>query len=180
MCISDFEKAVFEAIDKLSVEIPKEMVEKEWDEFKQFYRIDGFMLTVETDFGKRETVAYAIKKEDMFFEIMNKLLYGISLKLELYNRKKEESKWRYVHKNVVDGQWTYTENENYLFNTVYDFRKLYFELHIKFISELFSMKKAEKLINKYSQYMNKWFDADHWQFNKETLEFDEISESNES
>ena len=69
MCISDFEKAVFEAIDKLSVEIPKEMVEKEWDEFKQFYRIDGFMLTVETDFGKRETVAYAIKKEDMFFEI---------------------------------------------------------------------------------------------------------------
>ncbi len=59
MNIVDFEKDVFEAIAKLSVNIPKELVEKEWTIFKQAYRTDGFKLTVETDFGKRTTIAYA-------------------------------------------------------------------------------------------------------------------------
>lgn len=179
MYITDFEKDVFEAIAKLSVPIPNEIVEKEWAIFKHSYRIDGFKLMVETDFGKRTTIAYAAKKEDMFLEIMVALLDSIALKFELYNREREQSKWRYVRANAIDGHWTYTENQNYLYNAIYDFRKFYFEHHIKFISELFSVKKAEKLIAIYSQYINKWFLTDHWQFNKETLEFDEISNSKE-
>ena len=179
LSISNFEKDVFEAIAKLSVNIPKELVEKEWTIFKQTYRIDGFKLTVETDFGKRTTIAYAAKKEDMFLEIMCELLQSIALKLELHNRKQEQTKWRYVHAKAVDGHWTYTENQNYLYNAIYDFRKFYFEHHIKFLSELFSVKKSEKLIATYSQYINKWFLENHWQFNNETLEFDEISDSKE-
>ena len=179
MYISNFEKDVFEAISKLSVNIPKVLVEKEWDIFKQSYRIDGFKLTVETDFGKRTTIAYAAKKEDMFLEIMCELLQGIALKLELYNREQEQYKWRYVRAKAVDGHWTYAENQNYLYNAIYDSRKFYFEHHIKFLSELFSINIAEKLIATYSQYINKWFLTDHWQFNKETLEFDEISDSKE-
>lgn len=179
MYITDFEKDVFEAIAKLSVDVPKELVEKEWDIFKRSYRIDGFNLTAETDFGKRTTIAYAVNREYMFFEIMNVLLDSIALKLELYNREHEKSKWRYVRAKAVDGHWTYTENKNYLFNAIYDCRKFYFEHHIKFISELFSVQKAEKLIKTYSQYINKWFIIEHWRFNKDTLEFDEISDSKE-
>lgn len=179
MYITDFEKDIFEAITKLSVDIPKELVEKEWAIFKQSYRIDGFKLTVETDFGKRTTIVYAAKKEDMFFEIMNVLLESIALKLEVYNRKQEQTKWRYVRAKAVDGHWTYTENQNYLYNAIYDFRKFYFEHHIKFLSELFSVKKTEKLIKTYSHCINKWFLENHWQFNKETLAFDEISNSKE-
>ena len=179
MYITDFENDVFEEITKLSTEIPKELIEKEWNIFKETYRIDGFKLTAETDFGKLTTAAYTAKREDMFFEIMNVLLDGIALKLELYNRECEESKWRYVRAKVVDGHWTYTENQNYLYNAIYDFRKFYFEHHIKFISELFSMEEAEKLIKTYSQYINKWFTTEHWRFNKDTLEFDEISVSKE-
>ena len=94
MNIIDFEKDVFEAISKLSVYIPEEIVEKEWSIFKQVYRIDGFALAVETDFGNRETVSYAIRKDDMFFIIMNVFLDKIALKLELYNREKEQCNWR--------------------------------------------------------------------------------------
>lgn len=179
MHITDFEKDIFEAIAKLSVNIPKEIVEKEWLIFKQAHRIDGFSLTVETDFSNRATRAFAVKRNDMFFEIMNVLLESIALKLEVYNRKQEQTKWRYVHANAVNGHWTYTENQHYLYNAIYDFRKFYFEHHIKFISELFSVKKAEKLIKTYSHCINKWFLENHWQFNKETLEFDEISDSKE-
>jgi hypothetical protein len=81
--------------------------------------------------------------------------------------------------SFVDGHWTYIENQNYLYDAIYDFRKFYFEHHIKFISEIFSVKKAEKLIKTYSQYINKWFIVEHWRFNKDTLEFDEISNSKE-
>ena len=179
MHITDFEKDIFEAINKLSVLIPNEIAEKEWAIFKHSYRIDGFKLTVETDFGKRTTIAYAAKKEDMFLEIMVALLDSIALKFELYNREREQSKWRYVRANAINGHWTYTENQNYLYNAIYDFRKFYFEHHIKFLSELFSINIAEKFIATYSQYINKWFLTDHWQFNKETLEFDEISDSKE-
>ena len=179
MYITDFEKDVFEAIAKLSVPIPDEIVKKEWTIFKHSYRIDGFKLTVETDFGKRTTIAYAVKKEDMFLEIMCEFLQSIALKLELHNREHEESKWRYVRSKAVDGHWTYIENKNYLYDAIYDFRKFYFEHHIKFISEIFSVKKAEKLIKTYSQYINKWFIVEHWRFNKDTLEFDEISNSKE-
>jgi hypothetical protein len=179
MYITDFEKDVFEAIAKLSVPIPDEIVKKEWEIFKHSYRIDGFKLTVETDFGKRTTIAYAVKKEDMFLEIMCELLQSIALKLELHNREHEESKWRYVRSKAVDGHWTYIENQNYLYDSIYDFRKFYFEHHIKFISEIFSVKKAEKLIKTYSQFINKWFIVEHWRFNKDTLEFDEISNSKE-
>ncbi|MBQ6708221.1 MAG: hypothetical protein IJM97_04645, partial [Clostridia bacterium] len=155
MYITDFEKDVFEAITKLSVPIPDEIVKKEWTIFKHSYRIDGFKLTVETDFGKRTTIAYAVKKEDMFLEIMCEFLQSIALKLELHNREHEESKWRYVRSKAVDGHWTYIKNQNYLYDAIYDFRKFYFEHHIKFISEIFSVKKAEKLIKTYSQYINK-------------------------
>jgi len=179
MYITDFEKDVFEAMAKLSVPIPDEIVTKEWAIFKHSYRIDGFKLTVETDFGKRTTIAYAVKKEDMFLEIMCEFLQSIALKLELHNREHEESKWRYVRSKAVDGHWTYIENQNYLYDAIYDFRKFYFEHHIKFISEIFSVKKAEKLIKTYSQYINKWFIVEHWRFNKDTLEFDEISNSKE-
>ncbi len=179
MYITDFEKDVFEAIAKLSVPIPDEIVKNEWTIFKHSYRIDGFKLTVETDFGNRTTRAFAVKRNDMFFEIMNVLLESIALKLELHNREHEESKWRYVRSKAVDGHWTYIENQNYLYDAIYDFRKFYFEHHIKFISEIFSVKKAEKLIKTYSQYINKWFIVEHWRFNKDTLEFDEISNSKE-
>lgn len=180
MNIIDFEKDVFEAISKLSVCIPEEIVEKEWSIFKQVYRIDGFALTVETDFGNRETVSYAIRKDDMFFIIMNVFLDKIALELELYNREKEQCNWRYVRANAVDGHWTYKENPNYIYNAIYDFRKFYFEHHIKFIVELFSIKKAQKLITKYSKYINKWFLSYHWQFNNKLLKFEEISDSKET
>ena len=64
------EKDIFEAIAKLSVPIPDEIVKKEWTIFKHSYRIDGFKLMVETDFGKRTTIAYAAKKEDMFLYLL--------------------------------------------------------------------------------------------------------------
>lgn len=179
MNIIDFEKDIFEAINKISVDIPDEIVKKEWALFKQIHRIDGFALTVETDFSNRTTLAFAVKRNDMFFEIMNVFLGSIALKLELYNRKQEQTKWRYLHAKAVGGHWTYTENQNYLYNAIFDFRKFYFEHHIKFVSELFSVKKAEKLIKTYSHCINKWFLENHWQFNEETLEFDEISDSKE-
>ena len=179
MNVANFEKDILQAIAKLSIDIPKEIVEQEWLLFKKEYRIDGFALTVETDFGNQTTLAIAIRKKEMFFEIMKELLKNIALKLELHHRKEEQAKWRYVHAKVVDGHWTYTENQNYIYNAVYDFRKFYFEHHIKFIVELFSVKKAKKLITAYSRYINMWFSDTHWKFNDETLEFEEISNSKE-
>lgn len=179
MKIVDFEKDVFQALAKLSVPIPEEIIEQEWHNFKRYYKIDGFSLIVEGDFGNRTTLANAIKKGDMFFEIINELLKNISLKLEVHNRESERLNWRYVRFNVVDDHWTYIENQNFRYNAIHDFRKLYFEYHIRFLSELFSIDRARKLVVKYSNLINKWYPDNHWTFNEEILEFVEISPSKE-
>ena len=179
MQICDFEKDAFEAISKLSLRIPDEIVKREWENFKRSYRIEGFFLTTETDFGDRTTLAFAITRKNMFFEIMQIFLHNIALHLEVYNRKSEECNWRYIRAKAVAGGWTYIENPNYRYDAIYDARKLYFEYHIRFTTELFSAKKAKKLIRTYSNYINKWFLDTHWKFEEGRLEFVEISSSKE-
>ena len=68
MYITDFEKDVFEAIAKLSVPIPDEIVKKEWTIFKHSYRIDGFKLRLKLILGKEQLLLMPLKKKICFWK----------------------------------------------------------------------------------------------------------------
>ena len=179
MQIDSFKKDILRSINSLSVYIPEDIVLAEYRNLITYYRIEGVTLTVETDFGRRETIAIAPTREGMFYRIMNELLCNISMKLELISRDIEQKKWRYVRADAVDGHWTYQENRDYCYNTIYDSRKLWFEYHIKFVAELFSISKATTLISSYTKLLNKWFKDQHWIFDETSMAFIENSMSME-
>ena len=179
MQIDSFKKDIFRSINSLSVYIPEDIVSSEYRNLITYYRIDGIALTVETDFGRRETIAIASTRKGMFYRIMNELLCNISMKLEVISRDIEQKKWRYVRADAIDGHWTYQENREYCYNTIYDSRKLWFEYHIKFVAELFSISKATVLISSYTKLLNKWFEDQHWVFDEVSMAFIENSMSME-
>ena len=161
MQIDHFKKDILRSINSLSVHIPKDIISTEYRNLITYYRIEGVALTVETDFGRRETIAIAFTREEMFYQIMNELLRNITIKLESISRDNEQKKWRYVRAAAVDGHWTYQENRDYCYNAIYDSRKLWFEYHIKFVAELFSISKATALISSYTKLLNSRF-QDHF------------------
>jgi hypothetical protein len=179
MQIDSFKNDILRSINSLSVYIPEDIVSAEYRNLITYYRIEGVALTVETDFGRWETIAIASTREGMFYRIMNELLRKTSMKLELISRDIEKKKWRYVRADAVDGHWTYQENNDYCYNTIYDSRKLWFEYHIKFVAELFSISKTTALISSYTKLLNKWFEDQHWVFDEVSMAFIENSMSME-
>ena len=90
MQIDSFKKDILRSINSLSVHIPEDIVLAEYRNLITYYRIEGVALTVETDFGRRETIAIASTREGMFYRIMNELLCNISMMLELISRDIEQ------------------------------------------------------------------------------------------
>jgi hypothetical protein len=58
------------------------------------------------------------------------------------------------------------------YSTEYDSRKFVFEYTISKPKSVFK-KFPDGVISEYTAYMNKWFDTDHWYYNKDTMSFEE-------
>lgn len=179
MFFKEYESDVYAALERLSVKIPSQIIDKEISSFKSAYIVDLFTLHKRGDFGSKKLIAFVKDKNEMFFQIMCALLREIGLELEVYNRAQEQKKWRYICNYMADSCEKYTENDDFKFNTIYDSRKAWFEFHIQSITELFSIDMASGLIKEYSELINMWYPDDHWKFNQETMEFVEISSSKE-
>ncbi|MBD7911418.1 MULTISPECIES: hypothetical protein [Clostridium] len=114
------------------------------------------------DFGDRGSFVVDILEKDYEearFAFLERILWSVSVEYECINRKKFEKKWNYK----VD----------------YDGRKHFFEYTIRSLNVIFPYKKLEEYISSFCEHMNRWFYIKHWDFNKENMEFEEISDSEE-
>lgn len=120
----------------------------------------GYYYIEEGDRDKIYLKCQSRDPDEMAFHVMHqKILRTIGRKLEMEKRVELEKNW--------------TGNNNY------DSRKYWFEYVIGNLAKVFEGRVVEKVILQYTGYMNRWFDDEHWQFDREKMEFVEVSDSKE-
>ena len=138
----------------------------------------GYFYVTEGDRGELFLQCASHNLEDMRWYIMKRILTHIGRQLELKGRKIEEKNWRYP-RNFKNGELTFEENENWIYNAVHDSRKFCFEYVIASLAKLFEAERVYNCALEYLNFMNKCFESPHWDFDRKKMCFVEISDSRE-
>ncbi|MBR2476567.1 MAG: hypothetical protein IKB50_00345 [Clostridia bacterium] len=165
------------AKDKLILYFSHDIVDRAFRSFNIYYRIEGLCLTVETDFGRRMTIAQAKDYNELLFNVIKELSETCAKEYELIHRENNSKKWHYLRSKVINGYWMYKENSDYKYDAIEDTRKIWFEKHIGAMATVYSIKDIDSLILKYTSLMNMSFVDSHWSFDTDLMEFIEISSS---
>ena len=138
----------------------------------------GYFYVTEAERGELSLQCASHNSKDMRWYIMKKILIHIGRQLELKGREIEEKNWRYP-RNFKNGELTFEENENWIYNAVHDSRKFCFEYTIVSLGKIFEADRVYPYALECLNFMNKWFDPPHWGFDREKMCFIEISDSKE-
>lgn len=144
-----------------------------------FCESDGYYYIAEGDRGKVECLCKSFDKDEMLIYLMKNILRDVGQSMELKIRHKEQIQWRFYEDDAktVPGHIAWVENSMYRYSEKYDSRKWWFEYILKGLISVFGIEKVSYLIEDFTANMNYWFREKHWDFDRESFVFVEISES---
>lgn len=151
------------------------------EKYKCYDYFVGLKYYIDGDYGKIPPyLAYEAKNEnDLKHRYFYNVTASISNKLELFNRKNEEPKWRYIRKFVKKDKYMYCENTNWQYNAIFDSRKYWMEYHLNLLKTVITEEELKIQIKEYENLINNRYQTPHWKFDCEKFEFIEISDSKE-
>ena len=125
--------------DNIPPDIIKKSLPRENSPYPDF--VIGLEYYVDADPGRvPPRLEYAAKNEtDLKCRIFADVAFCIASEMELSTRKEDELKWYYTQMNIKDNKWLYKENQNYIYDTIFDSRKTMFECHLKLFDEISSV-----------------------------------------
>ncbi len=158
--------------------IPDERIEAAFN-FCGYYQ-DGLTIMAYGERGGPDIVVYEAEDEqDLCLWQFKQICYRIAGDLELANRGKNDSKWRWLRDHAENGRWMYIERRDYVYNTIEDSRLDTFEVYLRLLEPVLPAKEWEECVDEYVGLMNRWFKKDHWGYDRKALRFVEISDSKE-
>lgn len=163
-------------LEKLPHDISAEIVQKS---FNIGGYVSGLQFWSYEDRGPAKAVFTASDEDELKRWLYDKVSRNIAYNVELYNRKNEEKRWRYVRKGVEEGHWMYRENTDYDYNAIHDTRKYWMEYHLFLLKRVLTEEEIGRRVADYEASLNLWFTDKHWSFDKEQWKFMEISASKE-
>ncbi|MBP5312437.1 MAG: hypothetical protein J6112_06365 [Clostridia bacterium] len=155
--------------------LPKELSEQPIDCFYGEY-LDGLTVMQEGERGGDDYVIYRAENEE-------NLRWW---QLEQVCRFIEEPEpsvpkvWRYYRHHAEDGIWLYIEHRNYDYNAIEDSRLYGIEFFLRLLHYGFPPDRWEEKVQEHIRLMNYWYREPHWDYDRETLCFIEISDSREN
>ena len=163
----------------LPQKIPELVVKKamqmcEWTYFS------GLNVMELDDRGPAIIVYKAANEEDLRLYWFDLFCNRISQEWELFDRKENEKKWRFLRATVKNGKRLYIEQKNYKYNAIEDTRLDWFEKHLNLIKPVISSKSWDKKVEEYIHLLNTWYKEPHWDYDRDRLCFIEISDSIET
>ena len=152
-----------------------------------YCRYAGFYY-IYSERGNSEKL-YSGDEAGMRFFLLKDIFRSFGMKCELENREKLSKEWKFYKKEM----FTLTPplvkyaravsktitNKNYIYGVRYDSRKFWFEYTINSIDKILGAEYSSPLAEEYTKFMNRWFDDEHWAFDRESGKFIEISSSEE-
>lgn len=162
-----------------------DMIERYIGEFAYYEHYAGYCSGegyYYIEIGDRGAVQLSCKtdsEEEMLFFLMEKILHGVGRRLELRLRSSEQKNWMYYidYQSTKPGKIVWLKNESYIYHTKHDTRKWWFEYIIRNLWPYFDATRVNSLVEKYTKLMNRWFEDVHWRYDREKLQFVEISDS---
>lgn len=137
-----------------------------------YCRVEGFYyIFMEKGYYKTE---YLGDENGMRFFLLKNIFISIGTHTECENRDSFAQEWKYYKKTVK-----IIKPKKYVYDVEYDSRKFWFEYTINSIDKILGTEYSSQVIEEYTQYMNRWFDDEHWAFDRESGKFIEISKSEE-
>ena len=120
-------------------------------------------------------------REKMRMFLCQQILEDVGNGNEQNVRVSEKKKWKICAdmEKSLPGNTVWYENTDYIYHCRYDARKFWFEYALKGLIGIFGAERCRSLIDGYEDYMNHWFEAPHWKYDIDKLEFVEISDSKE-
>ena len=143
------------------------------------YNFFSGLNVMERDDRGPSIVYTAANEEDLRLWWFLFLCESISEQWELFARKENEKKWRFLRATVKNGKWFYIEQKNYKYNAIEDTRLDRFEKYLNLIKPVVSPEFWNKKVEQDTQLMNQWFKEPHWDYDRDKLCFVEISDSRE-
>ena len=161
-----------------------EIIEEKTNSVNPYFHEAGYCATVGYfyiiigDRGALSLKCSSPNPGDMRWYLLQEIASHVGQQMELAVRLTEEQNWRYK-RTFTNGKLAFAENKNWLYNTVHDTRKFWFEYAINLLSRVFSIERLQPYVNERINYMNKWFNQPHWDFDWQKMCFVEISNSQE-
>lgn len=161
--------------------------EKSFEHSAGYCRYAGFYYAY-SERGNPEKL-YSGDEAGMRFFLLKDIFRSFGMRCELENRGKLSEEWQFYekdmfilkpplvkHSRVVSKN---IQNKNYIYRVKYDSRKFWFECTINSIDKILGSEYSSQVIEEYTKSMNRWFDDEHWAFDKASGKFIEMSESEE-
>lgn len=162
-------------VKQLPDDLPQDIVEAALDNRWQY--IDGLKLMEFNDRGPSLTVYSAKDEDDFRIYLYKEICKQIAEKLELLHREQNALKWRYSRDHVSeDKKWCYVERKTYVYNAIEDTHLASFEDYLRLTKKGLSSEEWEKEIIDKVSLLNHWFHKPHWDYDKERMQFIEISD----
>ena len=143
----------------------------------QSYYTEGLKIICEGDRGGFSEVYEAKDDEDLKLWAFMHVCRDIGMSLELKERARNNSKWRYIRSHVQNGDWMYFENDSYVYNTIEDTRLYWFEEYLRLIKPVLPSARFNDEVKRHISLMNRWYKKAHWGYDFDNLAFIEISDS---
>ncbi|MDE6747080.1 MAG: hypothetical protein K2J72_10690 [Oscillospiraceae bacterium] len=161
--------------------------EKSFEHSAGYCRYAGFYY-VYSERGNAEKL-YSGDEAGMRFFLLKDIFRSFGMKCECENREKLSQEWKSYQKDMFTlkpplvkctrAVSKTVKNKNYIYGARYDSRKFWFEYTINSIDKILGLEYSSQVIEEYTKFMNRWFDDEHWAFDKASGKFIEISESEE-
>ena len=158
----------------IKAHLPEELADQPIDFFHSDY-LDGLTVMQEGERGGDDVVVYRAKdEEDLKYWQLEQVCRFIK-EPDPPARKT----WRYYRDHAENGRWIYTERKHYDYNAIEDARLYGFECFLRIAKYGFPADRWEKKVQEHVRLMNYWYDVPHWDYDRKTLCFVEISDSKE-
>jgi hypothetical protein len=130
------------------------------------------------DYGEPALKCLSHDPNNMRWYVLEEIVTYVGQEQERKTRRTEEQNWRYT-RDFKDGKPAYVENERWIYNTIYDTRKFWFEYAINSLYKVFGASRLYPYVSEHIGLMNQWFVQPHWDFDWQKMCFVEISDSQE-
>ena len=154
--------------------LPRELADAPIDCFHEEY-LDGLTVMQKGERGGPDVVVFQAKdEEDLKYWQLEQVCRFIREK-----NPPPRKVWRYSRHHAENGQWFYTERRHYDYNAIEDARLFGFECFLRNLKYGFPPDRWEQKVREHVYLMNYWYTVPHWDYDRESLRFVEISDSKE-
>ncbi|MCH5344650.1 MAG: hypothetical protein J1E64_11470 [Acetatifactor sp.] len=155
------------------------LIEEPYHFARGYSKEEGYYDILEGDRGELFVKIRSHSLDDVVSQKLCMIAHDMSFQYVIHNRKDidavHRTRWHFYEEDgpVENGRivTTIVENDKWEYDTMYDYRKYWFELSLTFLAKVLTPERLAQEIERYEDLMNRHFEGKFWSYDMQKLEF---------